>query len=163
MNKSLEKTVLCRINLASKHGANVREIIKFQNNYVRKIQEKIAKLNEAVHSPKWSVEFVQHSENTYSIMLVEDVKVDVAIFKAHLKQPVGQNSIIYIADGQEYLLKSSTLAEKIKRDTVGVGDITDHLNKSLRKIKTGVNALAQRYGFDKIDFFEPNYSDYSFA
>lgn len=164
MNKSLEKTLLCRIDIATKYGANVREIIRFQNNHVRKIKEKIAKLNEAIHSPKWSVEFLKHSENSYSIMLVEDVKVDAAVFKAHLNQPTGQNSIIYVdAEGKEYLLKSSVLTEKIKRDTVGIVDISEHLNKSLRKIKTGVNSVANHYGFDKMDLFEKEYSDFSFA
>lgn len=161
MNKS---TTLTRININRVFGSDLRGIIRFQNNSVRRIEDKIQKLNERIRSPKWSVTLNKNSESSYSIMLVEKLGVEADIFRAHLQQPVGQTSILYIDENDvEYTLKSWSLSDKIKRDTVTSADIEKHLDKALRKIKTEVSAIAKQYGFDQVEMFESLDGDLSFA
>lgn len=161
----MKKTPLYRINLNHQFDGNPRKILRFSNQSVRKLEEKIAQINLDSDTPKWALELLKHSEHSYSIMLLTDELAAEKVMQQYLKQDSTSKSVNYTdaVSGKQYVFYSWALGEKIKRDTVSVADIDNHMNKRLGKMKTAIRKLAKHYEFEELEVFENLHSSFSLA
>jgi hypothetical protein len=145
----MEKIILAKLNILEKFENNVRNLIKFENNSISKIINRLNKLNHKINCPKWSIEIIKQDQ-VYYLHLVgrKNISTDILSQNAHID--CNHEYLTYQVSERIYMITNSLIQKKIQNNKLRCIDIDKYLDKNFRKIKSSAKQIAREYGFELI-------------